>query len=106
MGVAIAYACAYSLTVAPSFGIAFRLIDLKWKHFIKVLWKPLFCGLSMCLTLIATKYLVLGFIPVQRSHPALLVGLVLFGFMLYMALTLLINRRSFFEVLHTFINKA
>jgi PST family polysaccharide transporter len=94
VGVATAYAVVELLILYPSFAIPFRLISLRFNELLLPLSRPFVCSVIMLLFL-----LLLG--PVARSnlsaHGVLLI-LVPLGSIVYLLMSLMINRQSVLQM--------
>ena len=98
IGVATAYAIAYSIMFIPGFHIALRLIDLRLRDLAKVLWRTLLCSILMCVTVMLVEKTISDLLSSLLPERAIFGVLVVFGSGIYLALTMLINHKRFYMV--------
>ncbi|MDJ0674819.1 MAG: MOP flippase family protein [Calothrix sp. MO_167.B42] len=98
VGVATAYATASATLTYPSFAIPFRLIDLRVRDLIAVLWRPFLASLLMLSVLMSLKIFIL---PKSLANAWILGILVPTGFITYLLASWLLNREQMQGLLAT-----
>lgn len=94
LGVAVAYAIASLVLLYPGTAISFRLIGLRFTHFIKALYKPFFNSLIMFLSLMLFQY----FLPHTFSDSWVLGLSVGVGIAVYVAVSWCVSREQLEEL--------
>ena len=94
MGVAAAYAIASLILFYPSFAIPFTLIDLQFKHLLRVLYRPLANSLIMFASIIALR----AMLPTILSNVTVFCLLILSGIIIYCATSWINNRKQINEL--------
>lgn len=98
LGVAGAYATAFVLLFYPALAIPFRLIGLRVRELLSVLWRPLVASALMLGVLMGGE----TFLPEKTGSTVVLFLGVLIGAALYVAATLAFNRTQLYQAVELF----
>ncbi|MDM8553303.1 MOP flippase family protein [Desulfococcaceae bacterium HSG7] len=98
MGVAWAYFFASFIVFAyPNFAIPFRLIELKFRELLSVLWRPFVCSMMMFSVLLCIQFLLLEhLLPIEELFILTVSGIAIYG-----SVTWVFNRKQFIEIIKT-----
>jgi len=94
IGVATAYALTLPLAY-PSYRIAFQLIHLPMRNFLKTLSTPILCSLGM----VSIMFAVQSLLPTELEPRSLLGILILVGIVAYFGINFFLNRQQLSQVI-------